>query len=117
MKRDQDLVRTILLLVEAHGTPHNHRPFRVEGYDKHAVSFHVGILYDGGYLRAVKVGDLTDGETWAPQTLTWKGHDHLDAVRSDTVWERTKTRLAAVGGDAPLEVVKALAVKVMTDLV
>jgi hypothetical protein len=29
--------------------------------------------------------------------LTWKGHDFLDAARSDTVWNATKGPLAKVG--------------------
>ncbi len=45
------------------------------------------------------------------------GHDFLDAVRNDSVWARVKDKLVQVGGEAPLEVIKAVAVKVALDLI
>jgi len=44
--------------------------------------------------------------------LTWQGYDFLDAVRSDAVWSKTKSTIAATVGSASLEVVKAVAVSI-----
>ncbi|MFZ1726264.1 MAG: DUF2513 domain-containing protein [Albidovulum sp.] len=37
------------------------------------------------------------------------GHDYLDAIRSDGIWEKTKDVVAKEGGNATLELVKSLA--------
>ena len=43
-------------------------------------------------------------------SLTWHGHDYLDAVRSETVWQETRQAVAETGGNAAFEIVKALAI-------
>lgn len=45
--------------------------------------------------------------------LTREGHDFLDSIRDETVWRRTKTKLAEVGGNAPLAIIKTAAQEVM----
>ena len=46
--------------------------------------------------------------------LTWAGHDFLDAIKDQGIWDQTKTKLKEVGGPASLDVVKAVAVSIMT---
>ncbi|MYA61720.1 MAG: DUF2513 domain-containing protein, partial [Dehalococcoidia bacterium] len=41
--------------------------------------------------------------------LTNSGHDFLDSIRDDGILSKVKTRLLAVGGEASLEVIRALA--------
>ena len=38
--------------------------------------------------------------------LTWAGHEFLDQVRSDTVWEKTKALVLKNTGSLSLEAVK-----------
>ena len=38
--------------------------------------------------------------------LTWAGEDYLDAIRSDTVWQRVKAAMRDTVGDTALSVVK-----------
>ncbi len=57
-------------------------------------------------------GHLESGlARWLEQsfTVTWAGHDYLDAVRDQGVWDKTKSAVAETGGNASLEIVKALA--------
>jgi hypothetical protein len=42
-------------------------------------------------------------------SLTWAGHDYLDSVRDQTIWNKTVEAVAETGGSAALEVVKAVA--------
>ena len=42
-------------------------------------------------------------------SLTWEGHEYLDAVRSPKVWKEVKKRLSQVGGTAAIATIKALA--------
>jgi hypothetical protein len=60
-------------------------------------------------LSAGYVVGVTDRMGVGLSTLTWPGHDLLDAIRNDTVWESTKTQVKKTVGSASLEVVKAVA--------
>jgi hypothetical protein len=117
MKRDMDLIRKVLLAVEEHGSPFNVRALKIDGYEKFDVSYHVGILREGGYLEAK---DMTThdsgGKLWAPTVLTWKGHDFVDATRSDTIWQKAKDRIAKIGGDVSIDVIKGMAVQIAKEL-
>ena len=42
-------------------------------------------------------------------SMTWSGHDMLDAFGNDTVWAKTKTKVSSTVGTASLEIVKAVA--------
>ena len=42
--------------------------------------------------------------------VTNQGQDYYDAIRSDSVWEKTKASVAETGGNATLDIVKQLAV-------
>lgn len=108
MKRDLELVRTILLAVESRQPPEFGRRLSIESVDDDLVSDHVEILREGGYLHAQKTNDAL-GRGWCRIRLTWSGHDYLDAVRDHGTWEKTKGLLAKAGGSAALEVVKAIA--------
>jgi hypothetical protein len=49
--------------------------------------------------------------------VTNSGHDFLDSVRDDKVWSKTKRQLTKVGGSAALDVVKATAVNIVTEII
>ena len=52
--------------------------------------------------------------------LTWDGHDFLDAIRSDTVWQEAKETVQAKGLDIQsltLDVVKSVCVSAIKDLI
>jgi hypothetical protein len=42
-------------------------------------------------------------------SLTWEGHDYLDAVREEGIWASTKSALTESGGSAAIELVKSIA--------
>ena len=44
-------------------------------------------------------------------SLTWQGHEFLDAIRNDTIWNKTKNVVAERGGAIPFELIKELAIK------
>lgn len=114
MQRDLDLVRTILLTVEAApaGATVRNSDIQPEGVEPIVVSKHIELLLDAGFLNAIV------SKTMAPTTrprqciiteLTWSGHDYLDSVKNEQVWSQTKKALVKVGGTAGFEIVKQLA--------
>jgi hypothetical protein len=115
MKRDMTLIREILLAVEAHA--HDGWPFNleIEGFEPQDVSYHVKIMKEADLLDAVDAS-TQDGIDWQPRVLTWQGHDFLDAIRNETIWQKTKQLVAEKGGSVPFEVLKAVAVKMAASL-
>ena len=116
MRRDMDLIRSMLktvadsdVPVDAHALTDDAHPFQV-------VAYHADLLRQAGLADVSEVKDA-GGEivlaTIGP--LTWAGNDFLDAVRSDTIWSRTKRLVASRVGSASFDVFKAVAVKIATD--
>jgi hypothetical protein len=45
-------------------------------------------------------------------TLTWEGHEWLDAVRDPRVWEEAKTTLLESGDSLSFELTRAVATRI-----
>lgn len=100
MKLDKELVREILLAVEAAPTDDRGAVVEIAGRDPRAVNYHVEILTEAGLLRAQEIGGLGDESWWYVDRLTYAGHEFLDTVRDGEVWRRTKEGAAKAGGAA-----------------
>ncbi|KWS19008.1 DUF2513 domain-containing protein [Pseudomonas syringae] len=96
MKLDKDLVREILLAVEAHDHPQGWMTLTLEGRESELVSYHVMLLDEAGLLSGISLGGLNHFE-WQPKRLTYKGHEFLDTVRDGEVWRRTKAGAEKAG--------------------
>lgn len=111
MRRDMDLIRTLLLrLEELHqtiGTIHfdfDDDDLRFEGYDPIIVALHIKLMAEGGLIEAKVTGQ---GAAMF-NSITWAGSDFLDSVRDDQIWRRTKEGLNQAGGFT-LDIAKSLA--------
>ena len=111
MRRDMDFVRELLFYLE-NATPTRSGWIEVSmpGRSDEETAYHLQLLTEGGFIQA-KHFSTTDGEFWYPTSITWSGHDFLDAARSDTIWAKAKAKLQEVGGSAALTVVKELLVR------
>ena len=117
MKRDMDLIRKILLQIEEkHDGRNRVQIHSVEGHAVNEVSYHVGLLVDAGYVEAGTVSTLR-ATAYLIRGITWEGHEFLDAVRSENVWNRVQKKLKAIGGQASIVMVKQLAIDIAKDLV
>lgn len=114
MKRDNDLLRNILLTIEAcPDVPP--KTLRVESFldycDNPAViSLHIELLQEAGFIEADRIQRNDAIKGWDIKRLTFEGYEYLDTIRSAKVWRNVKDRLKAVGG-ATFEIVKAVAVE------
>jgi hypothetical protein len=105
MKRDMDLMRGLLLKLEALPVPRggvltippNHEAIAVEGYDVDQIDYHLSQIIREGWIDE-------GGEGARPmigigfRCLTPAGHDFLDSVRDPETWSRTKKAAAGAGG-------------------
>ena len=110
MKRDMDLIREILLLVEGR-KPKQPMDVEIDGRDRQEIFGHVQLLQEAGLVEASFMG----GPISEVHRLTWDGHEFLDSVRDPTVWAKVTKKLKEVGGAATFDVVKALAIGVAKD--
>ncbi len=82
----------------------------VSGFERNVLNYHMRLMSEAGFVDGI---DATSSSGYALLNvrLTWSGHDFLDSVRDDSIWESVQKRLIPVGGAATLETVKALAVE------
>jgi len=110
MKRDMDLVRKLLLAIEAHPEPDGAFDVDVPGYPREQIMYHVQLLHEAGLVSAENVTTFNAFE-WQVHSLTWSGHEFLDATRSDTIWRKIKTVMKDRGATLTFDLIKALAIK------
>jgi DNA-binding transcriptional ArsR family regulator len=96
MKRDMDLVREILLAVEAVDDHSLHELPVIDGYDQQLVGSHIEIMQEAGLIDAMDCRDLSGGY-WIPKKLTWEGHEFLDQIRPTERWSKTKAVIGKLG--------------------
>lgn len=88
MKRDVDLLRTILLAVEA-----EQRLDEIEGYSRETVMAHVRLLSEAGFLAADDQSTRRRLDFYVSH-ITWSGYELLERMRNDSAWAKTKRFLA-----------------------
>lgn len=118
MKRDLNLLRAILLKVEAHDRPTlPPHELTIQSHDEALVAYHAALLVEAGFLsdggiQATGFGlYCTEGFR-----LTMTGYDFLETIRDPDVWSRTKSAASNIGG-ASLELLWEIAKEVAKEAV
>ena len=107
MKCDWELVRQILKAMEAmEGGPL--QPGDVLGGDEATVSYHLRIMGEAGLIQVKCVGTGARLHCMGV-SLTWAGHEFLDAIAKPDLWNRIKGVVREKGLDLSFDVVKAAA--------
>lgn len=119
MKLEKELVRKILLAIEAHeGSPYDGVALEFDEYSERQVGYHVMLLVEAGYVVGEDMGCLGDDLAWEAQRLTFVGHEFLDTIRDAEVWRRTKDAAGKVGSvslSVLVEIGKAYAKQVLVE--
>lgn len=106
MRRDFDLMREVLLRADAATTYVDIPGTQDEAGQK--LFYNVTLLIENGYLEGVNTG-TTREDRWRLVGMTWKGHEFLDAVRSDEMWAYLKTKLPIDQAEIPFHLVEQYA--------
>lgn len=99
MKRDMDIIRAIFIAAESsQQSGHPDGLHKIDGVDDKVAAYHVALLKDAGYVEA-SVSKEHNGLPWRFESLrmTWSGHEFLDAMRDDTVWNKVKEHVIKPG--------------------
>ena len=120
MKRDMELIRKILLAIEAEyiDTWLNYSDLGISDYDLTVIAYHCNILYDAGLVSEYfdRGGD-NHILYFGVGHLTWEGHELLDKIKSDTVWNRTKDTISNKGIPFVLDAVKQIATAITSAMI
>lgn len=123
MKMNSDCVREVLLTCEE--VPlYSHPPLetfftqkRLEKYSSDEIAYSMKKLVEAGFVdfKTIRVwgGPDFDGTFL---DITWHGHQFLDAIRSDTVWTKTKEKISSTVGSTSLQVMGTLASTIASKL-
>lgn len=116
MKRDMDLVREMLLRLEAWPldlgdavviSPQD-PGIAFQGYDVTQINYHMDLIHEAGFIN--------DGGGSGPAFgfifcgLSWRGRKFLDDIRDPEIWSKTKARakdVASIGVGFIWEIAKA----------
>ena len=109
MKRDPDLIRSLLMYFEAKPNDQVDSCPTIPEYTVQQVRYHLLLMYEAGFLRAepelTKTGRVIKIH---PFSLTWQGHEFLDASRDESVWRKATSTAAAKTGALSFSVLQAL---------
>ena len=113
MKRDWEVMRSVLLEVEALSREHAgaftyFAPWHSD--DPEAVrAAHALLLQEADYLKGVKFQTVSEGEYLRAPVLTMSGADLLDSIREQKMWDKIKQVAKDRGVGIAFDSVKGLA--------
>ena len=116
MKRDPDLIRKLMLRLEeapASTVMQGSDMRDIEPDDARLVE-HLQLLLDEDFIEGNNAGGWeVNAEAFIIQRVTSAGHDFIDAIRDDTIWEKTKDKVAKVGGSVSLGTLTEIATSIV----
>ena len=118
MRRDMELVRNLLLTIEHQSEGEAIYDLQLSGYDKKAIAYHCKLLYEAGLICDYD-DQYADNQLWSfgVGALTWVGHDYVEKIRSETVWNKTKALIGEKGLPLVIDTVRDVATAVVTGMV
>ena len=111
MKLDMDLARKIMLKLEESDEFMNFEPIELDGVSSQEISYHIKMLAEAGYVEAMDVSTF-DGWDWRARSLTFAGHEFLNAARDDTNWDEAKSTILRKGGAFTFAILQQLLITI-----
>lgn len=114
MKLKKECIRDLLLFVESSNTPSVNESeiqnfIDNTDYTKPDIIYTIQKLQEAGYLNAnIKYGDNTV-YWYSISSITYDGHQFLDTIRDDSVWEAAKQKTSVLK-DVSINIISQVAV-------
>jgi len=115
MKRDMELIRKILLAIEEDGQGLGILDLEFDDYDDEFVSYQIKLLAEAGLITANDCSTRA-GLSWRARSLTWDGHEFLDAARNDSVWNKAIAKLKGQASTVPFEVLRLVVIQTCKEM-
>lgn len=110
MRRNMELLRTILLRAEEAAPGTNLLELGIERADFAELAHHAELLVEAGLLQAqVSYMERSPIPVYVVvERLTWAGHEFADLARDDRRWQHVLARVASDTGSTSFEILQAL---------
>ncbi|QLB18681.1 DUF2513 domain-containing protein [Mannheimia granulomatis] len=116
MKRNWDLIRKILIKLEEKADSTSWlQSDEIKGFDARTVAYHYALLTEAGLIKSIDISGMEE-EDYAALSLTWQGHEFLDKIRNDSVWNKIKSTLQHKSLDLSFETIKTIASTIITGM-
>ena len=111
MKRNWDVIRELLSKTEDCSHPGDYVQLSSFPPERGAeISYHMELLFEAGLVDGQMSKTIGPGSyDFFATRLTWNGHEFLDGIRSETVWQKTKKAFATKGVTMTFDLVKSVA--------
>lgn len=112
MKRDPELIRTILNIIEDNPACSNISNLKIEGHSHEEVMEHVELLIDANFIKGSIISD-TSGQPkeYLIQRMTWDGQEFLANAKNDTIWNSVCSLAKEKGLALSINVMSALLIE------
>lgn len=118
MKRDLDLIRKLLLYFEAKADDRVDKCPTIGRHSPLEIKYHLLLMDEAGFLRCERETTPTGRTIYVlPMSLTWQGHEFLEAARNDKFWRRAKALVVKKSGALSFELLKAVLVSLATQAI
>lgn len=104
-----DMVRDILLIIEE--SDDDKELIIPSDWDRKIVAYHLKILDQAGFVKNYTKW-AGNQPMWISASLTWDGHEFLDSIKDNSIWNKTKDGIKGKGlelGSVPLDIIKEYA--------
>lgn len=110
MKRDIDLLRSLLLAIEGCDGPTNVVDLHASAADFPTLAAHAALLVEAGLIEAeVAHADGVVAPIYVNvHRLTWRGHEFLDNARNPETWAKARAFVADSAGTTSFEILAEL---------
>jgi hypothetical protein len=100
MKRDMELIRELLLAIEAKDSNTFFAASELElktEREKQEVYYNLQLMTDANLLEANMAKSMQGIEDVVIKRMTWEGHEFLDNARNESIWKAAKETITQKG--------------------
>ncbi len=120
MKRDWEIIRTILLKLEEAPTANTVlTPEKIPDFPEQEIAYNMRLLYQAGFIEGIfRESKFGNGAIHAAIAthMTNSGHELLDIIRSEPVWIQIKDTFKSKALDMTFDLVLAVGKKIIAAL-
>lgn len=109
MKRDLNLIRSILLDIQAAPAGQAIQGFTYDGKEQPEILEHVQLLLDADFIDGhVTTGNMNEPVACLIFRMKWSGQEFLAKAKNDTLWKKVLAQAEEKGGSTSIAVINAL---------
>lgn len=109
MELNLKLIREILLYIENSKNDNiSVYDMKIRNYTVEEISYHCNLLLDKEYIIAY-FNRFLNGRELVVKRMTMQGHEYLNSIRDETIWNQTLEKIKSVGSSMTLSMVQTLA--------